>query len=173
MLAHSTCSQALYTALMHRYIPFQMFLDFYQHAAKPGMPKWPYTAAHHNLGLLIPMWFQFCIWSFAMILNDFIFKLKTQTFNSARYSVNFGDNDTGLHSPSFYESVFHWLSREMSCQLQYGQGESNLNKLHYAKVCSLCTCYSYAENHTKSCILTHIQGIYKFSKFYTNRKESN
>jgi hypothetical protein len=136
------------------------------------MLKWPYSAAHHNLGLLIPRWFQLYIWSFATIFSYFFFKLKTHTLSSARYKVNFEDNDTGLHSASFCESVFRWLSHEMSCQLNYGWGESNFNKLHYAKVCNLCACYSYATNHTKSCILTYIQGIYKFTKFYTNHKKS-
>jgi hypothetical protein len=54
------------------------------------MPKWPYIAAHHNLGLLIPRWFQLYIWSISRILNDFFFKLKTHTFSNARYKVNFG-----------------------------------------------------------------------------------
>jgi hypothetical protein len=97
MLAHGTCAQISYTALVCRYVPFQMFLDIYQFAAMPGMQKWPYTTAHHNLGLLIPRLFQLYIWSIARILNDFFSKLKAHTFSSARYKVNFGVNDTGLH----------------------------------------------------------------------------
>lgn len=73
MLAHGTCAQISYTAVVCRYVPFQMFLDIYQHAAKLGMPKWPCATVHHNLGLLIPRWFQLYIWSIARILNYFFF----------------------------------------------------------------------------------------------------
>jgi len=128
-----------------------MFLDIYQHAAKPGMPKWPCATARHNLGLLIPRWLQLYIWSIARILNDFFFKLKMHTFSNTRYKVNFGDNDTGLHYTSFCEREFHWLSDDfkMNCQLKYGQGESNFNKQHYANVCHLCACYTYTTYNTK------------------------
>jgi hypothetical protein len=114
MLAHGTCSQAPYTALMCRYVPFQMFQDFYQHAAKPGMPKWPYTAAHHNLVLLISRWFQLYIWSFTRILNDFFSKLKTHTFSCARYRSTLGTMilvSIQPHSVSQYFIGFHMISK--------------------------------------------------------------